>query len=110
MGKIVRFDNEPLFREFVSKYGMNLFVGAGFSTYAYNEQRETLPLGIAISDRLCEKFSIDKTKYETLGKVCQKIKREQEDAFTLMLRDTYKVKRYDPAYSCLYRLPMRINS
>ena len=45
MDKVVRFDNEPLFREFVSKYGMNLFLGAGFSTYAYNDQPEALPLG-----------------------------------------------------------------
>ena len=26
----MRFDNEELFKELVKKYGMNLFVGAGF--------------------------------------------------------------------------------
>lgn len=81
MGKVVRFDNEPLFKEFVSKYGMNLFLGAGFSTYAYNDQNETLPLGPAISDRLCQVFSLDKNRYDNLGKVCRKIKLEQHYLF-----------------------------
>lgn len=107
MGKVIRFDNEPLFKEFVSKYGMNLFLGAGFSTYAYNDQDETLPLGPAISDRLCKVFSLDKNRYDNLGKVCRKIKLEQEDALSTYLRDTYKVKRYDSSYSCLYKLPIR---
>lgn len=107
MGKVVRFDNEPLFKEFASKYGINLFLGAGFSTYAYNEQCETLPLGPAISDRLCQVFDLDKNRYDNLGKVCRKIKLEQEDALNAFLRDTYKVKRYDSSYSCLYSLPIR---
>lgn len=107
MKKVVRFDNEPLFREFVSKYGMNLFLGAGFSTYAYNDQPEALPLGDAIAVRLCNVFGLDKSRYDTLGKVCRKIKKEQEDALSSCLRDTYKVKRYDDAYSCLYKLPIR---
>lgn len=107
MGKVVRFDNEPLFREFVSKYGMNLFLGAGFSTYAYNDQPEALPLGAAIADRLCDVFGLEKSRYDNLGKVCRKIKKEQEDALSSFLRDTYKVKRYDDAYSCLYKLPIR---
>lgn len=106
MGKVVRFDNEPLFKEFVSKYGLNLFLGAGFSTYAYNDNREALPLGSAISERLCAVFDLDKNRYNTLGKVCRKIKLEQEDAMSAFLRDTYKVKRYDEAYSCLYKLPL----
>lgn len=107
MGKVVRFDNEPLFMEFVSKYGLNLFLGAGFSTYAYNDNKEALPLGPAISERLCSTFNLDKNRYNTLGKVCRKIKLEQEDAMNAFLRDTYKVKRYDDAYSCLYKLPLR---
>lgn len=107
MDKIVRFDNEPLFKEFVSKYGMNLFLGAGFSTYAYNEQDEALPLGEAIADKLCTVFGLNKGRYCDLGKICRKIKKEQEDALSSFLRDTYKVKRFDNAYSCLYKLPLR---
>ncbi len=107
MGKIARFDNEPLFKDFVSKYGLNLFLGAGFSTYAYNDQQESLPLGAKISDRLCDVFGLDKKRYTSLGKVCRKIKLSQEDALGVFLRDTYKVKRYDPVYSCLYKLPVK---
>ncbi len=39
----MRFDKEGLFRELVKKYGMNLYLGAGFSVYAYNEEGENLP-------------------------------------------------------------------
>lgn len=106
MGKVIRFDNEPLFKDFVSKYGLNLFLGAGFSTYAYNDQRESLPLGATIADRLCSVFGLDQRRYDTLGKVCRKIKLDQEDALSTFLRDTYKVKRYDSSYSCLYKLPV----
>ena len=65
MSKIVRFDNEPLFKEFVSKYGMNLFLGAGFSTYAYNEQDEALPLLASFIHRLKHISSIRSTTPNT---------------------------------------------
>ena len=39
-----RFDNEKLFINYVTQYGLNLYLGAGFSVYAYNENSETLPL------------------------------------------------------------------
>lgn len=107
MSKIYRFDNEALFKDFVSKYGLNLFLGAGFSTYAYNDQQETLPLGGEIATRLCSLFNLDKTVYDSLGKLCRKIKKTQEDELTAFLRETYKVKRYDAVYSCLYHLPIR---
>ena len=32
----MRFEKEALFREMVSKTGMNLYLGAGFSVYAKN--------------------------------------------------------------------------
>ena len=36
----MRFDNEALFVSLVSNYGMNLYLGAGFSVYADNETGE----------------------------------------------------------------------
>lgn len=102
-----RFDNEALFKEFVSKYGLNLFIGAGFSTYAYNNQNESLPLASTILDRLCRTFNLDKRIYNTLGKACRKIKLQQEDALNTLLRETYRVKHYDDAYKYLYKLPIK---
>lgn len=39
-GRKMRFDNEALFVSLVSNYGMNLYLGAGFSVYADNEAGE----------------------------------------------------------------------
>lgn len=107
MKKLDVFENEALFKTFVEKHGLNLFTGAGFSTYAYNEDGDLLPLGDAIRQKLCETFSINQTVYPTLGKVCQKIKRTQADAMNILLRDTYKVKRYDDIYNILPKLPIQ---
>ena len=48
----MRFEKEALFREMVSKTGMNLYLGAGFSVYAYNGEDEVLPLGKQINEQL----------------------------------------------------------
>ena len=58
----MRFDKETLFKELVTKYGLNLYLGAGFSTYAYNADGESLPLGNAINERLIKLFSLDESR------------------------------------------------
>ena len=75
----MRFDNEELFKELVKKYGMNLFVGAGFSVYAYNEDKESLPLGEEINKKLIKLFSLDNGRKFNLSKTCQKIKINNSD-------------------------------
>ena len=104
---IKRFDKVELFKKFVSEYGLNLFLGAGFSIYAYNNDDEPLPLGNQICERLCKTFEVDINKFKTLGKVCRKIKLSQEDEMKVYLRNTYKVKEFDPAYNCLPTLPIK---
>lgn len=101
------FENEELFKSVVSKNGINLFLGAGFSTYAYNADDESLPLGSLICERLIERFEINPKIYTTLSKVCRKIKRTQTDAFNLYLREVYKVRNYDEEYTVLPKLPIK---
>lgn len=101
------FENQQLFNNFVSKYGLNLFLGAGFSTYAYNFDDETLPLGNVICKRLIDNFGLNPDIYTSLGKVCQKIKRTQEDEFNIFLKEIYRVKSYDEVYSVLPQLPIK---
>lgn len=55
----MRFDNETLFISMVSKYGMNLYLGAGFSVYAYHKDGEALPLGDKINQRLISTFGLN---------------------------------------------------
>ena len=54
------FENDKLFENVVTSYGLNLFLGAGFSVYSYNEEGESLPLGNKIKEKICETFSIEK--------------------------------------------------
>ena len=105
--EIKLFENEELFKSFSSQYGINLFIGAGFSTYAYNSDNESLPLGNLICQRLIQKFEIDNSVYSTLSKVCRKIKRTQNDALNIYLREIYKVREYDESYKLLPSLPIK---
>ena len=103
----MRFDKETLFKELVTKYGLNLYLGAGFSTYAYNADGESLPLGNAINERLIKLFSLDESRNFSLSKTCQKIKKDNEDMLEKFLKETYTVKSFDREYISITRLPIK---
>lgn len=103
----MRFDKEVLFRELVTKHGMNLYLGAGFSVYAYNEEGESLPLGNEINEKLTELFALDKNRKLNLSKTCQKIKKDNEAMLEKVLKEKYTVKCFDREYIMLTRLPVK---
>lgn len=103
----MEFEKEALFKQLVSNSGMNLYLGAGFSTYAYNSDKESLPLGEVINKRLIDVFSLDKTRHFNLSKSCQKIKKDNKDALNRLLKETYTVKSYDERYAYLANLPIK---
>ena len=102
------FENLNLFTEFASRSGFNLFLGAGFSVYAKNDKDEQLPLGNSIGESIANLFELDYDKYQkSLGNLCRKIKLSKKDILNTFLRDTYKVKEYDPCYDVLPSLPIK---
>lgn len=103
----MRFDNETLFVSLVAKYGLNLYLGAGFSVYAYNEAEESLPLGEEINRRIIDMYDLKKSRNYNLSQSCQKAKMENKDALERMLKETYKVKSFDKMYLALNRLPIK---
>lgn len=103
----MRFDKEALFEELVTRHGMNLYLGAGFSVYAYNGDGESLPLGDDINNRLIDLFGLDKGRKLNLSKTCQKIKRDNTDMLEKILKETYTVKNFDREYMALTRLPIK---
>lgn len=103
----MEFEKEALFKQLVSNSGMNLYLRAGFSTYAYNAEQESLPLGNAINTRLIDVFSLDKTRNFNLSKSCQKIKKDNKDALNRLLKETYTVKSYDERYAYLVDFPIK---
>ena len=86
----MEFEKEALFKQLVSNSGMNLYLGAGFSAYAYNSDKESLPLGNIINERLIEMFSLDKSRNFNLSKSCQKIKKDNKDALNRVLKEIYE--------------------
>lgn len=101
------FENEHLFIEYAKKYGFNLFLGAGFSAYAYNEEGR-LPLGNEIGEKLASLFSLDFSKYHnSLGYLCRKIKSTNQDVLNGYLRSAYKVAEFDDCYNVLPKLPIK---
>lgn len=103
----MRFDKEPLFKELVRKHGFNVYLGAGFSVYAKNDDGESLPLGNRINDKLIELFQLDKTRGLNLSKTCQKIKKDSEDLLEKILKDTYRVCDFDNTYLELTKMPIK---
>lgn len=106
-GRKMRFDNEALFVSLVSNYGMNLYLGAGFSVYTDNEAGEKLPLGNEINKHLIDVFGLKTNREYTLSKSCQKIKKDNKDALERLLKETYRVKSFDKMYTGLCRLPIK---
>lgn len=102
------FENLELFKEFVSRSGFNLFLGAGFSIYAKNSEDENLPLGDNIGQSIAEIFNLDFNKYErSLGNLCRKVKLTKKDTLNTFLRNKYQVKKYDSCYNVLPSLPIK---
>ena len=103
----MRFDKETLFKELVRKHGMNLFLGAGFSVYAFNGDEESLPLGNDINETLINLFALDKNRNFNLSKTCQKIKKDNEGMLEKVLKEKYTVKSFDREYMTITKLPLK---
>ena len=103
----MRFDKEELFKELAKKHGINLYLGAGFSVYAYNEDGENLPLGDEINRRLISLFSLDNSRKFNLSKTCQKIKSTNADMLEKKLKEIYTVTSFDDDYLKLTSLPIK---
>ncbi len=103
----MRFDREVLFKELVKKHGFNVYLGAGFSVYARNDEGESLPLGDKINDKLIRLFELDTTRNFSLSKTCQKIKRDSKDLLEKVLKETYRVCDFDDEYLELTKMPIK---
>ncbi len=103
----MKFENENLFDELVRGSGMNLFLGAGFSTLAKNGQGEVLPLGGEVNIKLSNVFGLDPKEHRSLSKTCKRIKVAHSDELENYLKEIYTVDNYDEKYLILTRLPIK---
>lgn len=77
--------------------GINLFLGAGFSIYSENKEKNRLPLGRELAAELHKKFKCP--PIEDLPKICTVIDSYDKDGLRNYLINRFTVSSYDEAYS-----------
>lgn len=101
------FENENIFWQDEEKYGINLFLGAGFSVLARNYCDETLPCGSDIIKKVKDHFSLNDSGEVSLDKICTSIRKDSRNDLNEYLRELYKVKDYEPLYKNLKKLKLK---
>ena len=80
------------------KTGINVFVGAGFSLYAYDKCNKKIPIGRELANELRNAF---KVKSSDLSKISTILQRKSKAELKSFLTERFTVKDYAPFYENL---------
>lgn len=94
----IKIEKNGLFHQALAG-GINLFLGAGFSLYARDEEGRPLPDGDALTRELSEQFGVSPNMSLPQMSTILKVNRQEE--FEEYLRARFRVGSYDEAYSAL---------
>ena len=98
---MIRFDNKNLF-ENQYKFGINLFLGAGFSVNAYSMGDKNLPIGNALAEDLKNHFNLNlDLSLPQLSTILENTKREE---FYEYLKSRFIITDFDRRYLNIDRL------
>lgn len=86
------------------KTGINVFVGAGFSLYAYDKSNRKLPLATELGKELQKEF---KTKSSDLSLISTVLQRKSKTEFKSFLSKRFYVEAYEPFYENLNLVNVR---
>jgi len=81
--------------------GINLFVGAGFSTEAKNKDRLSLPAGSQLSDEIIDYFNLQEYTSLDLSQLSTILESTQKNEFFKFLKNRFSVYEYNPLYQSL---------
>lgn len=84
------------------KTGVNLFLGAGFSTYAKDNQGNLLPIGSKLAEELVKEF--DSPDLTDLTKVCTIIDSYNSTGLKDYLTNRFRVSSYEGFYNELIKI------
>ena len=70
------------------KTGINVFVGAGFSLYAYDKKKQKLPSGNGLADELKSMFNV---KASSLSMISTILQRKAKTEFKAFLTERFSV-------------------
>jgi len=97
----IEIENEGLLSQALRE-GVNLFLGAGFSIMARNEDNKTLPLGAELKQELIEVFKKQDLSSLSLPQLSQVLYSEQREDFYAFLRKRLRAKTFNPLYRNLF--------
>lgn len=80
------------------KTGINVFVGAGFSLYAYDKKKQKLPAGNGLADELKSMFNV---KASSLSMISTILQRKAKTEFKSFLTERFSVDSYESFYDNL---------
>lgn len=80
------------------KTGINVFVGAGFSLYAYDKKKQNLPSGNGLVDELKSMFNV---KAASLSMISTILQRKAKTEFKAFLTERFSVDSYESFYNNL---------
>lgn len=80
------------------KTGINVFVGAGFSLYAYDKKKQKLPSGNKLADELKSMFNV---KASSLSMISTILQRKAKTEFKAFLTERFSVDSYESFYNNL---------
>jgi tetratricopeptide (TPR) repeat protein len=96
----LNIENEHTFRAALGS-GINLFLGAGFSVLAEDEQGRRLPVGTELVVELAEYFGVANSSRYDLPRLSTVISSTRREEFNSYLRRRFTTGRYDPRYQAL---------
>lgn len=106
---MLKIENPDLFDSHL-RNGINLFLGAGFSTLArglYKSTPKSLPVGSGLRKEMLEHFERDPNSKLELPQLCQIISGTQRAAFNDFLRSRFTVVDFNDLYKNLERLNIK---
>lgn len=83
---------------YAMKTGINIFVGAGFSLYAYDKNKQKLPLGNSLATELKTTFDVKGTNLSMISTILQ---RRAKVEFHTFLTERFTVDTYEKFYDNL---------
>jgi len=83
------------------KTGVNLFLGAGFSTLAFDVSGKPIPLGGQLADELRTQFEMPGLTTLTLPQICAVLESSKRDQLRAFLKRRFTIGKYDSLYEVL---------
>lgn len=99
-------ENENSFKQAL-KYGVNFFVGSGFSVLAKDGDGRKLPIGHELASELVSEFKIQDAASLDLSRISTILEYDNKSAFYAYIKKRFNVNEFDEKYCVLEKLNIK---